>query len=348
MRYVRVAIALALLMPQPAAARDLEVPPGKGWKHAETGVILMAQLADLPRTKLTDATQSEHDVVAQYEAPDDSVTATIYIYHPAIADVSLWFDRSRMAIETRRIFRDAAPASADPVSFAVGGATAASSLRQTYANAGGPYRSTSLAVVPVGDWIVTVRLSAKTLTADQLDARLLQIMTTIRWPAPGSTLPTVVPIRACATTTRFTKAKFAKASGADVLMTLLGATLGSGAKASTAAKVETKPEQRKLWCRDGEPTLEYGVYRTNDDRAGYTLALYDAGRAITVYPSIMGQADNSGAYAVTLTDVDGTVSTYPNFTSMPAPKQAWDLIAKGKSSGTAKGNAITLDAKALK
>lgn len=143
MKWLMIAVALGLAMP--AAARDLGGgPTGKGWKHAETGLILMPQLAGMSRTALTDATQTEHDVAAQYDAPDKSTFATIYLFHPAIADVSPWFDRSQTALETRDLFKNASPATADPNTFAVGGAKTASSLRQVYATPAGQYRSTAL------------------------------------------------------------------------------------------------------------------------------------------------------------------------------------------------------------
>lgn len=107
MKWVMTAVALGLAMP--AAARDLAVPTDKGWKHAKTGLILMPQLAGMSRTALSDATQTEHDVAAQYDTPDKSVFATIYLFHPAIADVSLWFDRSQTALETRTSSRTRYP-----------------------------------------------------------------------------------------------------------------------------------------------------------------------------------------------------------------------------------------------
>ncbi len=82
--------------------------------------------------------------------------------------------------------------------------------------------------------------------------------------------------------------------------------------------------------------------------SGYTLARYDDGRTVSVHPSIMGQIDESGAYAVSMTDVDGSVHAYPTFRSLPAPKQVRDLVASGRSSGTTKGTNITLDPNALK
>jgi len=339
----RAMMILALAAAAPLAARDLPVPADKGWQHAQTGLVLLPQLAGLPRRALTDATASEHDVTAQFEAPDGSVSATVYIFHPAIPDVALWFDRARTAVESRNLFRDAAPASADPVAFAAPGATAASSLRQVYANAGGAYRSTALAVIPVGEWIVSIRMSAKTLTADRLDAQVQQAIASIRWPRPGGGVAlAATPIRACATPLTFAKAKPVQATGTDMILALLGSRIAAQAKADPA----TPPQPARTWCRDGDGRLEYGVYR--DGGAGYEMAIYDAGRSVSVHPSVMGQIDKSGTYSVSLTDVDGTVSTFPTFDALPSPKQVWALVAGGKRTGVSSGNRVTIDANSLR
>ncbi|WP_435368378.1 hypothetical protein [Sphingomonas faeni] len=338
-------LIVALVIATPVAARDLGVPADKGWKHAETGLILMPQLAGLSRTTLTDATETEHDVAAQYDVADKSVFATIYLFHPAIPDVALWFDRSQTALETRDIFRHAAPASADPIAFAATNSGTATSLRQVYASPGGAYRSTALAVVPVGEWIVSIRMSEKTLTADQLDASLQQVIKAVRWP-PSATTATIAaaPVTPCTTPLTFTKAKQAKPNGADLLMSLMASTMA--AKAKTEEK-SAPPVAHPSWCRDGSASTEYGVYRSNASTGGYVMALYDAGRVVSIYPSLMGQVDKSGTYAVSLEDVEGTTSVFPSFTALPSPKQVWDLVGSGKRSGTMKGKQMTLDPKAL-
>jgi hypothetical protein len=340
MKWLMVAVALGFAMP--VTARDLVVPNDKGWKHAETGLILMPQLAGMARTALTDATQNEHDVAAQFDTPDKNVFATVYLFHPAIADVGLWFDRSQTALETRDIFKNASPATADPVAFAVGVASAASSLRQVYATSAGQYRSTALAVVPVGEWMVSVRMSAKTLTAEQLDARLKQVIAAIRWPkAVGTEAPAAAPVKVCTTPLTFGKAKLVKPDGADLLMSLMGSSLAAKEKAEAIAM----PSVRATWCRDGDARMEYGMYRADSSSSGYVLALYDAGRVVSVYPSIMGQIKKSGTYSVSLEDVEGTVSAFQSFTALPAPKQVWTLIERGQRTGTKNGNQLTISPK---
>ncbi len=338
-------LILALVVATPVEARDLGVPADKGWKHAETGLILMSQLAGLSRTTLTDATETEHDVAAQYDVADKSVFATIYLFHPAIPDVALWFDRSQTALETRDIFRHSAPASADPIAFAATNGGTATSLRQVYATPGGAYRSTALSVIPVGEWIVSIRMSAKTLTSDQLDASMQQVIKDVRWP-PSTTIATIAaaPVKTCATPMTFTKAKQAKPNGGDLLMSLMAGTMA--AKAKTEEK-PIAPVPQPSWCRDGTASTEYGVYRSSASTGGYIMALYDAGRVVSVYPSLMGQIDKSGTYAVSLEDVEGTTSVFPSFTALPSPKQVWDLVGSGKRSGTMKGKQMTIDPKAF-
>lgn len=336
--------ALALTSGASLSARDLVVPADKSWKHAETDIILSPQLAGLPRTGLTDATQNEHDVAAQFAAPDSSVSATIYIFHPAIADAGIWFDRSRATLENRDVFRSAAPATADPVSFTAFGTGPANALRQDYAIAGGPFRSTALAVVAAGEWIVSIRMTARALTSQQLDTQLLDVVNAIRWPLPAA-MPAagIEPIKTCAAPLTFKKAKQVKPNGSDVILSLLG---GVVARTNRTDK-DSPPRPRVVWCRDGAGTPEYGVYRAADERSSYSLALDDAGRVMNVVPSLMGQIEKTGTYSVTLVDVDGRVSALPSFAAMPTPKQVRDLLGSGKALGTARQGQVKVDPSAL-
>lgn len=345
-------MVLALAAAAPLAARDLAVPAKSGWQHRDTGLILMARLAGLQRTGLSDTTQSEHDVAAQFEAPDQSVIATVFLFKPAIADVALWFDRGSTTLQARDIFRGVTPASAAPIGFAAGGAPAASSLRQVYTKAGGgPYRSTALAVMPLGEWIVAVRMSAKSLSAPELDAGLMQLIGAIRWPSAtsGSTAgatpaPAAVPVTACAAPLTFRKAKALKPEGGDMLMQMIGAL---AAQEAPTSKTATPPAPSR-WCREGEATVGYGVYRSDRaDAEGYALALGDAGRIVWVQPSLMGQIEKDGRYSVSLADVDGRVLAFPSFNAMPAPGQVWDLVRKGQPGASVKGNVMTVDPRSL-
>lgn len=326
MRLLMMVVALASATP--VAARDLAVPVDKGWQHQDTGLILTARLAGLPRTGLSDTTQSEHDVMARFEAPDQSVVASVFLFKPAIADVALWFDRGATTLQANEIFRGAAPASAAPIGFAAGGAPVPSSLRQVYAGATGPYRSTALAVMPLGEWIVAVRMSAKSLSADELDAGLMQLIGAIRWPAgapaaaaaaPPAPALAAVPVTACAAPLTFRKVKLLKSNTTDVLMQLIG----TRAVREASASKERKPVPPSRWCRAGEARAEYGVYRSDREGAqGYAMVLGDAGRIVWVQPSLMGQIEKTGHYSVSLADVDGRTLAFPRSTACRRPSRS--------------------------
>ncbi|WP_238560177.1 hypothetical protein [Sphingomonas sp. Mn802worker] len=325
-----------------ARARDLPVPASKGWQHAQSGIILMPVLAGLTRTELSDATAGEFDVTARYEAADKSVITTLFLFHPAAGDAALWFDRARTALETSDALPGMSPASATPVAFAAPGATAASSLRQVYASPGGQFRSTALAVVPVGGWLVVLRMTAPVMTAAQLSERMDQVIAGVRWPAGSMTAArAAVPVAACPQPLRYAKARVVKPDLADMMIAGL---VHSG---RVAKQDKTTVPAQVTWCRDGVGERNYGVYRSGDASGGYAMALGDAGRVISVEPSLMAQINKTGVYSVTLSDVDGSVSTFPSFDRMPSPTQVWSAIAGGKPTSRTQGNTTTVHSGAL-
>ncbi|MDZ7281415.1 hypothetical protein N4G62_05165 [Sphingomonas sanguinis] len=350
------AAAAALLATTAASARDLPVPADKGWMHAQTRLIVRSTVAGLTRTAITDATTTEHDVAIKLESADKSVFATLFLFHPAVPSVPLWFDRSRTAIEERKNFDKGAPASADPIAFAPTGTGPEVALRQSWSLLSSPYRSTSLAVLPMGEWMLVVRLTAEKLTADTLDQKMNEIIAALR-PAIAATAAypgPAVPIRPCATQTDFAhlpKAKLDKSGQSNPLFTLLM----SAAVSSQIEKDKSNPKAEPVkpvapLCRDGVSATPFGVYRwENDDTDGYMMALYDAGRTIDIFPDLMSQVENrkTKSYTIRLNDVDGSASSYPSFTNMPRPEQVFDLIAKGTPTAKAQGKNITINSSTL-
>lgn len=334
MRYLLVAVLLSLA--SLGSARDLPVPADKGWQHAQTGLIVMPQIAGFRRTALTDNTATEHDVAAQFGEDAEGTFTTLYLFRPAIADAALWFDRAQAALDAGKTGRGAAPATIDPTLFAPPGASVASGIRQVYSSAGGPFRSTAVAVVPLGDWLVKVRMTSATLTADKLDARLMAFIAGLRWPAATNAALATAPIRPCDTPMAAGKAKVVKAVDAGSLLALL--LPGIAAKQPAA---ERGPPA--VWCREGEGLAEYAAYRANGEPTSYVIAMYDAGRVVRVQPPILaGTSDKT--VTVALEDVDGTVSAYPSFSALPKPAQVWKLLSEARPTSRKTGDQITVDA----
>lgn len=330
-----------------AETRSLTVPAGKGWQHAQTGLILRYTLLDLSRSGIVDSTADEHDVMVQFQNHTLATTATIYIFHPALDDVAVWFDRADHAAQHRPDFAGAGPVAPAPIAFAPPGSTVTGALRQLYVPNQLPYRSSAMAMLPLGEWMVAIRMSSTEMDTSALDTKLSELITQIGWPASVASPRPALPIAACAATTQFNKAKIRKPDMAQAMLGSLLAGIVAKGKAQ-AVSTPTGP-----WCRDGQPTDSYAVYRRGKDQ-GYTLALGDAGRTADVYPGVQpGQLPGAvGGYSVSVSDVDGSIATYPSFDKLPAPAQVLDLIKQGRSiartaSAGEKALNIDIDAAAL-
>lgn len=337
MRAMLALLAPVIALATPAIARDLAVPANKGWQHAGSRVILRSTLVGLPRTSLADAGNAEWDVSAQFEDTGAANSATVYVFHPAAMNVALWFDRARTAIEQRDTFGGITPLST-PVAFTAPRASTASALRQVFATGKGPYRSTGLAVVPVGEWLVVVRLSSKTLDPAALDTRLTDAVAAVGWPVEEKAAPVAVPIAACPTQLTFAKAKQRKPDMEQMV-------LGSFLSVLAAKKTPTAPAPQETLCRDGKATMMWGMYRAPDATDNYLVALGDSGRTVSVYKSFVS-ADLPSGYPVALHDLDGSTASYPWFDKLPAPQQVVDAVLKGRPTSRTQvgGNTVTINA----
>ena len=319
----------ALALAGAATARDLPVPADKGWQHADSGLILPAKLDGLTRTKLVDATTSERDVTANFDAPAEGFAATVYIFHPAIDSVPIWFDRIQAAIGARDLFGGVTASSPNPIAFAPPGQTVASAFGQSYQPSRRANRGTAVAVMPLGEWLVVVRASSTKLSPAETDARMHRVIAAMRWPRAGANgeAPAAVPIAACPSPLRFTQAKHAATDkGPDVMMALLSSMVSRGTKGQARERAPLD------WCRDPAGGSAYGVYRGIGEDKGYTMAISDAGRSVSVVASLDTQMGKGNGYSVSLNDVDGTVLSFPTFEGMPSPDQVMDDLRKGPTS----------------
>jgi len=95
------------------------------------------------------------------------------------------------------------------------------------------------------------------------------------------------------------------------------------------------------WCRQGEPTTDYAVYRANGDKNGYMMALADAGRTIDVSPAFPLSEKKDDGYQVTFSTLD-TVRVYPTFDKRPAPDKALETVRKVAPVSTTSGEGKNL------
>lgn len=330
-------VAVALALPAQTHAQDkreIAAPAGAPWKHAQTGMTLPASLLGIARGSIGDQSNSEIDVFADY-GDGQATTITLYVFRPALASVPMWFDRSETQVLMRDIYGNATP-TAVPLAFMPPGGKATSALRRIYVPSKGPYKSTGLAIMPLGEWLVAVRISSQEFDAPTLDAKLDEVIKALVWPEGAADADAAVPVVACTTPIAF--AKKAKLKPPSMMDALLGATLAT-VKPTEEEKAKAVPI---TWCREGSPKQEYAVYRAVGGDTGYTIAMGDAGRVINVSPGLALDSKDPG-YGLSLGLLDQTL-IYPSFDKLPAPDVAIDAVMKSRpiSSTTRGGKDITI------
>ncbi len=324
-------LAFSALAPAPVAAQTaISAPSGQPWKHDQTGVTLPASIAGIARTSLADNSRSQIDVMAGYGDGTANVV-TLYVFRPALASVPMWFDRSETQILMRDVYGNATPAAA-AAAFAPPRGKATSALRRIYVPGKAPYKSTGLAIMPLGDWLVAVRISSAELDAAALDAKLDEVIKSIGWPDGTADALPATPVEPCAAPLAY--AKKAKLKAPDMGDAILGAALGSiiADKEKDAKDGKTDPDMKVTpvtWCREGSPGLAFATYRANGLDTGYTMAIGDAGVVIDVSSGLGALLGKEPGYQVRVQLLDRTL-IYPSFDKLPTPDAALAAV-KGNS-----------------
>ncbi|MBC9034934.1 hypothetical protein IAG41_21290 [Sphingomonas sp. JC676] len=329
LRSAILAVAAAMLMtPGISAAqqmRTIEVPASKKWQHAATGLIVPQALGGMARTGIGDTGNQELDVVVQFRDEDDT-RGTLYLFRPALMNVPVWFDRVETQIFGSDAMGDPTPTAAT-LAFAPPHSSTAGALRRVYKPSKPPFSATGAAILPLGEWLVVLRLSSPTLDPAALDAKLSEAIAGLGWPTPraGSVeAPASVPIEACASPLAF--ANKAKAKKPDTSMALLGAIMANMAQDPEIQEKAAKSGPVSF-CREGNGERQLGAYRALPlSGDAYVIAIADAGRTIDVSPEIPLDGKRAG-YSVTLNDL-ATSLVYPSFDKLPAPAKVFDMISK--------------------
>ncbi|MET0309761.1 MAG: hypothetical protein ABW023_13725 [Sphingomonas sp.] len=338
--------AMALAAPLGAQAQQvtkIEVPASKKWQHAHTGLIVPQTLGGLARTGITDSSNNELDVAVQFGDPN-LTHVTLYLFRPALMSVPMWFDRIETQIRHGDVFGDAVPTT-DTLAFVPPKASAAAALRRVYKPGKASFSATGAAVLPLGEWLVAIRLSSSTLDPAALDAKLTEVVTGLQWPAPkaeAAETPAAAPIQACASPLAYSdKAKLKKP---DMTMALIGAALVNAAQNSELKKTVENAGPANF-CREGSGEREFAAYRALPLQGdSYLIAIADAGRTISVQPALQLDEKRPG-YSVTVNDLANSY-IYPPFDKLPAPARVMEAIGKTRpiSSTTRSGKDITINA----
>jgi len=163
--------------------RTIEAPAGTPWRHAATGLVIPPALDGLPRTSIADNSAAELDVTLQFGDPDKD-PLSLYIFRPTLFSVPVWFDRAETQILARETYGRSTP-HGEPIAFARPQAGIANALRRTYLPGAQPFRSTGLVMLPIGEWLVAVRYSSRTVDPETLDGKLMAVIAGLGWHPPS-------------------------------------------------------------------------------------------------------------------------------------------------------------------
>lgn len=290
-------------------------------------MILPSHSAGLARGEIRDNGEGEFDVIAQYGGDADEAFATVYLFMAGTPDAAMWFDRALTAILLRPEYGLDSAAAPVPVSFARPGAAAASGLRASVDLAAPQLRSTAVAVAPLGNFLVKIRMSSSRLDRATLDERLSRFIEGLRWPAETAhPARAAQPIAPCPEPLHLRNARLLRTDMSDSLM---GAVVASAAGNATAANDRPLP----VYCREPGATLGYGVYRPNASSDFYEIALNDAGISYSVseamnLSALMGEGSRGRRYTLTLLSRNAT-GVVASFNRLPPPAQALSVAERG-------------------
>ncbi|HYG47187.1 MAG TPA: hypothetical protein VD846_04510 [Allosphingosinicella sp.] len=317
---------------QPQGPRPIELSAKAAFNHRHSKVQLPPVLAGLPRTKAMELEPDQLDTISEYATSDLSESYTVYIYRNVAGGLPVWFDGARRMIERRAELGVATLHSAGE--FVPPGRANASGLLATYGVAGTNYRSSGVALVPVGEWLIKLRASSRSLSPAQLDARMKAALAEIAWPDKMAPAPEAVAVAPCATSLALSgDAKPVGKDDESGAAMLVGALLGQG---GADEKPSDQPPPATRWCRDSIELPEAGVYRADERKDGYFLAIADAGRGISVGPSaahLLIQADKEKPgrerYEVRLILLSQTMAS-TLLDRLPPPAQALAIAKEGR------------------
>jgi hypothetical protein len=346
-RWLAPSLLALSFVPAMASAQSGPTPikadASKAWEHKASSIIIPSTLGGIPRTSVVDFDRGEWDVAGEYELSGLSTVVTLYVYQAAIQDASIWFGEAQRPLEARKSQYGTVKALAPVAAFAPPGDLIASGLRVTY-GADGPYRSTALAVAPLGDeWIVKLRLSSREKSPEQLDAMLSAVINEIAWPAKAVRHTLAQPMKDCSVSLPdLPKSKPLKDSGTSAMFGGLFSLPG-------LMTPDEKSPPAPPYCRDTKFAGDLSVYHVEGATDRYLISLGDSGRAIFSEPDLLAaliatdakKRKTSGASYTVRMVVPGTTTVFGAQDRLPPPEQAIEIVSAGhwaSQTGRGKGN----------
>ncbi|HEV7234080.1 MAG TPA: hypothetical protein VGN36_07525 [Sphingorhabdus sp.] len=319
----------------PATARE-EIPlkAGRDWKHKHTGIAVPATLAATPRKIAIAYVPDDLDVGLSFSAGNDDESLSFYIFRNTNGGVPVWFAQAQWGIENRANFGSPKIALM-PQAFAPPRQSTRSGLKAIYQPSKGPYLSTGVLLLPVGDWYVKLRASSTTRSPSELEQWMEEALGQIKWPKKVANGPVAVPVYDCPMMLNFAAdAKDAEKDGAaDLLSGMLGMMVLKKEVKPTAEAQAALANAR--WCRDASAGDNRQAYRRDEGADRYLLAMGDNGIGAWIGAdsgaALLASAEKDPAkvkpprYTVTIYTAQNNIN-YVAQDRMPSPKRVIELI----------------------
>jgi hypothetical protein len=252
-------------------------------KKSASGIILpetLDGLAPLP----SEGPQLPLDAHKGYTAPGEAVT--IYVFRSTYPNAALWFERADAII--KRVWTSKGLGDSGKIStFSFGGSPVPNGMQRTYAMSG-PNKSTSIAVIQIGQWLVKIRSTSTSLDVPSQEARMTRIIGALKTSDPIKTANPLTLPEDCAGGSHSVfdtlgSKVIAKPKGEAILMAGMVALTVAADAAGGPDSVAIVPEK---YCRGallgGDIAALY--WRKDEKAKGWTMLLADSGRSMSGVP----------------------------------------------------------------
>lgn len=307
------AALLALLGPVSFAHAQTLIPVelDAPFVHEGSGITIDPRIGRFERTSVQDFTTEQLNIAIQLREESKDTFVTLYIYRAATPNVSIWGDFASIAMTNN-------PSIGEVVSgtFFLG--------RFTPPNAAGPNsalharalvkgtneRATGLSVFAHNDWIVKVRATSKVLSDEEITAVIGKVISGLEMEASATTYPPVTLVQSCKKPMKFGKKPSLKA------FDLVGQIVVGTSLMEVSVSREAADSPTSVWCRDEQSTSEHGIYRKDNAKSAYFVALSDSGTG--AYVSNARRVSSVSGYLVKSSD-GLTEAVWPLFDKRPHP-----------------------------
>jgi hypothetical protein len=316
-----------------AQPKAIAVEPDKSWTHKPSAIAFPPKIDGFARSAVEDLSNGALlDTSIAYDDPISRTHVNIYVYHAAMPATAIWFDVAATMIATNDKFGRPA-ALGDPVAFALPGSSVPAGLRQSFAitQVG---RSSGVAVIALGEWVVKLRVTSPVHDAAQLDALMDRMIAQFGWPRVLPPLATVAPLKACPQPLVFgARADKVTKDGASVIA---GAMMGNIDRSvrEKAAKNREAPAAPAYCVHPDRIQGRLPIYQGEANEGSYAIPLGDSGTMLAITRNTLtallgGKDEGSAPWTVTVRKLDQWLQ-YPSYASAPPPAQAIEIVQSEK------------------